>query len=81
MKTKDKIYSKLRSLILFLDAHPENEDNSEMRDRLDDAKEMALLIHEYATEAVKADRERILKDHDVSEFLRLKLTSKIIELP
>lgn len=59
MKNKEEIYRKLRSLILFLEVHPENEDNSEMRDILSSVKEIPLLIHEYATEAIKADREKV----------------------
>lgn len=35
---------KLRSLSLFLSAHPENEEDSEMADRLDDVKELEDLF-------------------------------------
>lgn len=35
---------KLRSLELFLSAHPENEPNSEMEDRLDDVRELIKSI-------------------------------------
>lgn len=35
---------KLRSLQLFLSAHPENEPDSEMADRLSDVEEMIELL-------------------------------------
>lgn len=59
MTTKQKITYKIRSLILCLEAHPDYEPDSEFADRLSDLRSLQEDIEEYATEAIKADRERV----------------------